>query len=197
MVEVMASEPAVMRDADLLARARAGEAEALEQVVRGAERYVWWVIQRLRHRHELVEYLMRSEPEDVYQIAIIGLIRAIRSYRPERGAAFSTWAGVSITHTLLTHVRYVRRRHLRKGVRHVSLDELLQHPGAADDTEIVVWKRDAIERLRSLSDRDRMMVLLRAMGYTIAEISSSVGVSPSTACRVIHRAATTKTRGGK
>lgn len=65
---------------DDYSRARAGDADALSALVR---------------RHSpLVQSLCRRFPDapDAFQAGCVGLVKAIRGFRPERGFAFSTYA---------------------------------------------------------------------------------------------------------
>src|SRR5205807_3588809 len=80
-------EPAPSRaraDAALLARYRAGDEGVREEVI---QRFLPLARQLARR------YARGSEPlDDLFQVASVGLLKAIDRYDPERGYAFSTFA---------------------------------------------------------------------------------------------------------
>jgi len=69
---------------ELFHRARLGDEEAMEQLVKENEGLVVHVASRFFHRGQ--------EAEDLIQIGMIGLVKAIRGFDEERGFRFSTYA---------------------------------------------------------------------------------------------------------
>ena len=49
-----------------------------------------------------------DEDDDLFQEAMLGLLAAVRSYRPEAGASFTTYATVCVRHRLLSALRRLR-----------------------------------------------------------------------------------------
>lgn len=72
------------RSAELMARIKAGDAEAREEFIKGNLRLVLSVIQRFAGRNE--------SADDLFQIGCIGLIKAIDNFDTSHGVMFSTYA---------------------------------------------------------------------------------------------------------
>jgi len=93
-------EPAPSRaraDAALLARYRAGDEGVREEVI---QRFLPLARQLARR------YARGSEPlDDLFQVASVGLLKAIDRYDPERGYAFSTFAVPTIVGELKRYFR--------------------------------------------------------------------------------------------
>ena len=118
------------------------------------------------------------EPDDLFQEGIIGLLNAVRSYRPECGASFETFAYTCITNRLRSAVTAAGRN-----IYAVSYDEWQnsEHPlseepeGGADPQEIVAgreemarWRQVVSQRL---SDFERRAIGLFLNGYSYEEIA--------------------------
>ena len=118
------------------------------------------------------------EPDDLFQEGIIGLLNAVRSYRPECGASFETFAYTCITNRLRSAVTAAGRN-----IYAVSYDEWQnsEHPlseepeGGADPQEIVAgreemarWRQMVSQRL---SDFERRAIGLFLNGYSYEEIA--------------------------
>lgn len=67
----------------LLRLARAGDARAREKLIEGNLRLVLSVIQRFDKRGE--------NPDDLFQVGCIGLIKAISNFDPDKQVRFSTY----------------------------------------------------------------------------------------------------------
>ncbi len=67
----------------LLRRAREGDAAAREKLIEGNLRLVLSVIQRFDKRGE--------NPDDLFQVGCIGLIKAISNFDPDKQVRFSTY----------------------------------------------------------------------------------------------------------
>lgn len=68
----------------LFARIKAGDEEAKEQYIKGNLRLVLSVIKRFGNSNE--------NPDDLFQIGCIGLIKSIDNFNPDMGVKFSTYA---------------------------------------------------------------------------------------------------------
>ena len=94
------SELPVMKESEktaLLERIRAGDAAAREKLVCGNLRLVLSVIQRFTNRGE--------DPDDLFQVGCIGLIKAIDNFDPGHGVCFSTYAVPMIIGEVRRHLR--------------------------------------------------------------------------------------------
>lgn len=146
---------------ELLVRAQAGDDAALEQLVMDNAGLVRSIALRFRDRG--------TELEDLIQIGTLGMLKAIRSFEPERGNAFSTYAVPLIIGEIRRHLRddgmiKVGRGYKRLGMlllrernriistegREPGLHELAQACGVSPEEAAVAL--DALTPVSSLSD---------------------------------------------
>jgi RNA polymerase sporulation-specific sigma factor len=73
------------------------------------------------------------ELEDLYQEGFLGLWKAARTYKPEKGYAFSTYAIKCISNQVLMYLRKYKKRLPDNAI---SLDEMVSHK-QKDDTDIL------------------------------------------------------------
>ncbi len=85
------------RNRELIARAQAGDEEAMETLMTDNMGLLRSLTQRFCGRG--------TEAEDLLQIGSIGMIKAIRSFELERGTAFSTYAVPLIVGEIRRHLR--------------------------------------------------------------------------------------------
>lgn len=147
--------------AELLARAQAGEEQALDALVTGNMGLVRSLAYRFRDRG--------TEMEDLIQIGTIGMIKAIRSFDVTRGTAFSTYAVPLIVGEIRRHLRddgmlKVSRCYKKTGIalmrvqnkirteegREPSIGELASLVGVSPEDAAVAL--DAMTPVSSLSD---------------------------------------------
>lgn len=69
---------------DLLSQARAGDEEAIEEVLRRNSGLIWAVVRRYHGRG--------VESDDLYQLGCLGFLKAVRGFDTEFGTQFSTYA---------------------------------------------------------------------------------------------------------
>lgn len=92
-------------DEALCAASALGEAQAEEELVRRYGRLVRMCARPL--------FLAGGNSEDLIQEGMLGLLAAVRSFDPERSAAFRTYAEICIRSRLVTAVRAAQRdKHL-------------------------------------------------------------------------------------
>ena len=149
------------RNSLLLERVRAGDPDAEGLLVEENMGLVHTVARRFLDRG--------TEFEDLVQIGTIGMIKAIRSFSPERGTMFSTYAVPLIVGEIRRHLRddgpiKVSRIYKRQGValmheKNRILSEEGREPGIAElaaccgiSVEEAAISLDAISPLTSLSD---------------------------------------------
>ena len=82
---------------ELLIRSRAGDREAREKLIEGNLRLVLSVIQRFSSRGE--------NPDDLFQVGCIGLIKAIANFDPEKQVKFSTYGVPMIAGEIRRYLR--------------------------------------------------------------------------------------------
>jgi len=165
----------------LVAKAKAGDFDAFDQLVRSCERRIWAISWRLLGDKE--------ETENAVQTAFLKAMEALDSFRGEAG--FCTWMGRIATNESLEILRRRKRDAL-------SLDSL----GSDDDDgpmphpELLVdWREDpsrSVEReemrrilgqaLDSLTPGLRAVFVMRDMeGLSTLETAEQLGISESNA----------------
>ncbi len=107
-----------MDDPRLVALAQAGDDAAMETVL---ARY-----KGLARRKAADFFLAGGDAEDVTQEGMIGLYKAVRTYRPEHGVPFSTFAAYSVAARITDAVRTASRR------KHGPLNDSLSLQGLTD-----------------------------------------------------------------
>ena len=136
-------------DASLITRARAGDAAAIDSLVRRYLGDVYAVTSRVLHDSELAQ--------DAAQDALINAVRALDRFRGE--ASFRTW----LLRIALNAARTIARRQVRR--REVSLEAVQETPSDATDVASVVVMNDEAHRaqrvLAQLPEKQRMAVTLR------------------------------------
>src|SRR5690349_5250799 len=94
-----------LSDEEVLSLAWSGDRLAVEHLL---SRYRGFVENRARSY-----YLSGADRDDVIQEGMIGLYKAIRDYKAERGAPFRAFAEVCVTRQIISAVKSAsRRKHL-------------------------------------------------------------------------------------
>jgi RNA polymerase sigma-70 factor (ECF subfamily) len=177
MMEMARTHPldaaALDPEAELVARARAGDRDAFEQLFRRHYRQVYAVACRVLPN--------ATEAEDVVQDAFVRAYGALGGFRGE--AAFSTWVC-----RIAINIALRRARRLR--AQPASLTEVpeggpAQEPADAADLECLVEQRAEAHAVRQavsgLPDKHRVVIALRYFeGYSCDEIARLLGCSVGT-----------------
>lgn len=90
-----------MNDQEMVIRAQQGDLEAEESLVRKYKEIV-----KIKSRYY---YMAGADEDDVVQEGMIGLLKAIRQYDPEKEVSFATFAGVCITRQIISAIRMADR----------------------------------------------------------------------------------------
>lgn len=109
------------RDLDLVRRAQNGDDEAVSRLLRLHKGLV-------RHRARAL-FLQGGDGDDLIQEGMIGLYDAICRFDPDRGASFSTFAGLCVRRAMLDAVRTASRK------RHDPLNTSLSLDMSANDDD--------------------------------------------------------------
>ena len=96
----------------LLHRAREGDARAREQLIEGNLRLVLSVIQRFDKRGE--------NPDDLFQVGCIGLIKAISNFDPDKQVRFSTYGIPMIAGEIRRYLRDNSAIRVSRSIRDVA-----------------------------------------------------------------------------
>ena len=128
------------------------------------------------------------EDEDLAQEALMGLLAAVRTYRPDGGATFTTYATACIRHRLLS----VARRHGPRVGREQPLEESDDLPDTVVDPTLQVQEREALDsllaRLQSrLTTLEYRVLLLRLSDFSYAEIAARLGITVKAVDNAVQR----------
>jgi RNA polymerase sporulation-specific sigma factor len=155
------------QDRVLVARARAGDAAAMDRII---EKYRGFV--RLKASSY---FLAGGESEDLIQEGLIGLFKAVRDYRVDREASFRSFTELCVTRQIITAIKtaarlkhaplntYVSFSHSRAGrsEQDVPLAEVLPGDPVCDP----ITQAISSEELRSL---------VGCLGQVLSELESQV-----------------------
>ena len=172
-----------LSDDELITECKKGNTEAEEILLK---RYTAVVKREVRFL-----FLVGAETEDLMQEAMIGLVRAIREYDPDKEVTFHTYA----THCIRNQIRSAIRAANRK--KHQPLNEYLSLYAGADgenenmeiqqlfsddsgDPEKMVIEEEGIRELEEklyslLSSLELKIALLYLKGMNHGEIASAIG----------------------
>ena len=139
-------------------------------------------------------FLAGGDSEDLIQEGMLGLLAAIREFRPDRGARFSTYAQVCIRRRIISAVRTAA------GGKHAPLNDyvslepslLLADMGSPGNPEEAVIHQEALRALEGAIERQltplEAQVLSRFLeGASYAEIAEAVGRSPKSVDNAVQR----------
>jgi RNA polymerase sigma-70 factor (ECF subfamily) len=165
-------------DVSLLARLRAGESRAFEELVTRYQHRIFGVALRMLGS--------RAEAEEVAQDTFLRAHRALGEFRGE--ARLGTWLYAIASRLCLNRLASGPRRHERS-------DELaLSRIPAADDDAVAALERDELqaalhEAIAALPEDRRIVVVLRDLeGLSYEEIGEVLGLPLNTVRTRLHRA---------
>jgi len=184
-------------EADCLDRMRDGDGYARNKLIEHNLRLVAHLAKKFESSGE--------DPEDLISIGTIGLIKAVESYRPNRGTKLATFAARCIENEILMYMRSTKkfRRDASlfdpigtdKDGNEMTLADLL---GSDEDDVInqvdLAWEKQKVfENLPGLEQRERE-VLCKRFGIpdgeerTQREIAVELGISRSYVSRIERKA---------
>ena len=128
------------------------------------------------------------EDEDLAQEALMGLLAAVRTYRPDGGATFTTYATACIRNRLLT----VARCHHPRAEREQLLEDSDQLPDAVVDPTLRLQEQEELDSLLSrlqtrLTPLEYRVLLLRLGDSSYAEIAARLGITVKAVDNAIQR----------
>ena len=143
----------------LFARIKAGDDEAKEEYIKGNLRLVLSVIKRFHSSNE--------NPDDLFQIGCIGLIKAINNFNTELDVKFSTYAVPMIIGEIRRYLRdnnsirvsrslrdiayraiYAKETYMKNNLKEPTIAEIANEIGIEKET--IVYAMDAIQNPVSL-----------------------------------------------
>ncbi len=170
---------------ELVGRAQAGDQEAAEYLLKLYRPLVLGVARNF--------FLPNSEPEDVQQIGMIGLWKAILRYNPSRRASFPTFARLCIRRQILSAIK----RAAHSSVPTVAFPEPSEQPmdwseWVYDPTpsllEQLMEQESACSVLQELQARlsplEAQVLALYGRGHSYRQIAEQIGCS----CKAVDNA---------
>ena len=146
---------------ELFKRIKEGDRGAREKYIKGNLRLVLSVIKRFSASNE--------NPDDLFQIGCIGLMKAIDNFKPEMNCQFSTYAVPMIIGEIRRYLRdnnairvsrslrdtaykaiYAKENYVKKNLKEPTIMEIAEEIGI--DKEEIVYALDAIQSPVSLYD---------------------------------------------
>lgn len=168
------------RDEDLCRRSGSGDSRAEEVLVLRYQDMVRRCCRPL--------FLMGGDQEDLLQEGMLGLLSAIRSYAPDRGASFSTYAWRCIRSRLLSAVRSAASNRHETLNSALPLEEALCLPDQEPSVEQQLIRLDSMRQLRSsLTELEGGVLDLYLAGLPYREIAQRLGRSPKSVDNAVQR----------
>lgn len=180
------------------------EEEALERLARGDKNARALLIERnLRLVSHIVKkyYSKTNDTEDLISIGTIGLIKAIDSFKPDKGIRLATYASRCIENEILMHFRNIKKNASdvylgdslesdRDGNPLTLQDTISDNRDMAEDLEKKIRWEKAEEYLENLEDeREREIIILRygldnKKPLTQREVAARLNISRSYVSRI-------------
>ena len=180
------------------------EEEALERLARGDKNARALLIERnLRLVSHIVKkyYSKTNDTEDLISIGTIGLIKAIDSFKPDKGIRLATYASRCIENEILMHFRNIKKNASdvylgdslesdRDGNPLTLQDTISDNRDMAEDLEKKIRWEKASEYLENLEDeREREIIILRygldnKKPLTQREVAARLNISRSYVSRI-------------
>ena len=180
------------------------EEEALERLALGDKNARALLIERnLRLVSHIVKkyYSKTNDPEDLISIGTIGLIKAIDSFKPDKGIRLATYASRCIENEILMHFRNIKKNASdvylgdslesdRDGNPLTLQDTISDNRDMAEDLEKKIRWEKAAEYLENLEDeREREIIILRygldnKKPLTQREVAARLNISRSYVSRI-------------
>ena len=151
---------------ELLRRSQAGDQAARERLIEGNLRLVLSVIQRFLGRGE--------NPDDLFQVGCVGLLKAIANFDVNLNVRFSTYGVPMIAGEI--------RRYLRDNSA-IRVSRSMRDTKNTDEQWV---ERIALrEAISTLGEREKRILALRFFdGRTQMEVASEVGISQAQVSRL-------------
>ncbi len=195
-METKEAEGLLLSDEELIARLRAGDAEAERLLY---ERYKQAVRSRAR-----TYFLIGADHEDLVQEGMIGLYRAVCSFNPEQTASFRSFADLCVTRQILTAIKRATRKKHAPLNSYVSLDhtvfefgedetlfDSLQNLRVSDPEEEVIGREEyarIISYVRDhLSSLEQTVLGMYLNGFSYQQIAQKLDRPPKSIDNALQR----------
>ncbi|MBS6396223.1 MAG: sigma-70 family RNA polymerase sigma factor [Clostridiales bacterium] len=135
-------------------------------------------------------YLIGGENDDLIQEGMIGLFKAVSSYRPEEGAFFA-FAELCVTRQMYTAVQASNRMKHAPLNSYVSLDEEPQILTEQNPENLIIDRENLEKRYeqihRRLTDMEKEVLELYLEGKTYEQIAGMIGKNEKAVDNTIQR----------
>ncbi len=165
----------------------------------------------VEHNLRLVAHIIKKyegtnqDPDDLISIGTIGLIKAINTFKPDKGAKLATYAARCIENEILMHLRSLKKSRgevslydpigTDKEGNEITLIDVLGTEGdiVVDTVENKAEQQRLLDRLKVLSKRERHVIELRyglmsGLRKTQRDIAKMLGISRSYVSRIEKKA---------
>ncbi|MFV0517677.1 MAG: RNA polymerase sporulation sigma factor SigH [Aminipila sp.] len=148
-------------------------------------------------------FVVGADAEDVMQEGMIGLFKAIRSYKTDKGASFRTYAELCINRQILSAVKQAGRMKYFPLNTSISIDDSFDGDtegsiveiltaGLENDPETVLIMKEKMSGLESEGDKlfsqmEKKVLVHFLQGKNYNEISKIIGKSPKSIDNAIQR----------
>ena len=186
----------ILTDEQLVLMAREGSETAEEILI---EKYKGLVRMKAK-----AYFIVGAETEDVVQEGMIGLIKAIRKFDPEREAGFKTFASTCINNQIIKAIRKAEREKNQPLNDAISLNDQvggkeegltvgdILRASLSDEPEEMLIYEESLTRLGELSKEtfsplETQVLRGKIQGKSYQEIATELGKSPKTIDNALQR----------
>ncbi len=183
-------------DEQLVAMAQRGDGAAMDYILKKYSASV----KKTANRY----FLVGADHDDLVQEGMIGLFKAVRSYSPDKNAAFRSFAELCVTRSILTAIKgATRQKHLplnsyisldrpvREDDRDLTVMDVVGGSGAVNPEDIVIGREKVVflgDRIaRFLSKLECRVLLYYLRGESYADIGARLGKDPKAIDNAIQR----------
>ena len=176
-------------DEELLTGLHQGQKELEEYLM---DKYMGMVLKKAR-----AMFLIGGEKEDLIQEGMIGLFKAVRDYRPQKNASFSTFANLCVERQMYKAIEMSARQKHKPLNSYISLSE---EDSPLKDTEdvlqqnpetIVIGRENAshlMEHIKeALSSFENQVLEAYLKGMDYVQIAELMGKSPKSIDNALQR----------
>lgn len=176
-----------IRDEEMVALAKKGDEAALTEIF---ERYK--LVVRVKAKSY---YIAGGDPDDTIQEGMIGLFQAVRDFRDDRGASFSTFAQLCIDRQIMTAIKKAASKSNSPLNTSVPIPEDPEERGNgehAESPEAIIVDRENAETMKSqikdsLSAFENKVFDILLSDRNYAEIAEILGVDKKSVDNAIQR----------
>jgi len=177
-------EASVYNDNQLLYEAKNGNDDALNTIIEAYRSNVEAIA---------MKYIASPlEKDDLVQEGMIGLLAAVKSYNPEKGAKFATYASICINNSVQTALKKFSRLKAIPQENLVALEEDILDSTFVISAEDEYLAKESVSTLteilyEGLSKFENEVLRLHIMGCSYSEIAEKLGKNPKAIDNAIQR----------